>query len=450
MSASGALLRQALALALAAAVSLGLARFSYALLLPPMRDDLAWSYTTAGAMNTVNAAGYLAGALLAPRWLARHDARRVMLIGGAAAALLLALHAGWRSNEALFVLRALTGVASAASFVGGGLLAARLAGAGEGRHAGAVLGLYYGGTGLGIVGSALLVPPWVASSAAGWPGAWLALAALAAACTALTAALTRELHAPPAARAERVHFAWSPLAFGLAAYLCFGLGYIGYMTFIVTLLREQGLAGAAITGFYLLLGASVIASSWIWAGLLQRWRGGGVLALLNGLAGRGDVVARDVTQRPGRVLVGGAVRRRVPAGRRRHHGAGAAQPAGGGVAGRHHRLHRRLRRRADRRADPCRPSGRWRRWSAARSGARRRRAGARRRAGQPATAAAGPRMKRLLLFSVSAGAGHVRAAQAIEVTHLDLLTLVPTWFRKAFGEWYLEIVGRHPNLWAHL
>ncbi len=68
--------------------------------------------------------------------------------------------------------------------------------------------------------------------------------------------------------------------------------------------------------------------------------------------------------------------------------------------------------------------------------------------------------QRLLLLSVSAGAGHVRAAQAIEaaalargdveVTHLDVLTLVPTWFRKAYGEWYLDLVERHPNLWAHL
>ncbi len=68
--------------------------------------------------------------------------------------------------------------------------------------------------------------------------------------------------------------------------------------------------------------------------------------------------------------------------------------------------------------------------------------------------------QRLLLLSVSAGAGHVRAAQAIEaaalargdieVTHLDLLTLVPSWFSKAYGQWYLELVERHPNLWAHL
>ena len=54
----------AAALALGAAVSLGLARFSYALLLPPMRADLGWSYLTAGAMNTVNAAGYC----WVPRW----------------------------------------------------------------------------------------------------------------------------------------------------------------------------------------------------------------------------------------------------------------------------------------------------------------------------------------------------------------------------------------------
>ncbi len=276
-------LRAALALALAAAVSLGLSRFSYALLLPPMRSDLVWSYTSAGAMNTVNAAGYLAGALLAPRWLARHDARRIMLIGGAAAALLLAAHAGLRSELALYAVRAATGVASAASFIAGGLLAARLAGAAHGLQAGTVLGLYYGGTGLGIVASALLVPPWVAVSAAGWPAAWLALAVLAAACTAATAALTRELHAPPAARAERVRFAWSSLAFGLAGYLCFGLGYIGYMTFIVTLLRDQGLGVTALSAFYALLGAAVIGSSWLWAGLLQRWRGGGVLALANAL-----------------------------------------------------------------------------------------------------------------------------------------------------------------------
>jgi predicted MFS family arabinose efflux permease len=63
----------------------------------------------------------------------------------------------------------------------------------------------------------------------------------------------------------------------------FGLGYIGYMTFIVTLLREQGVSTQAITAFYALLGCGVLASPWLWARLLQRHRDGRPLALLNGL-----------------------------------------------------------------------------------------------------------------------------------------------------------------------
>jgi predicted MFS family arabinose efflux permease len=63
----------------------------------------------------------------------------------------------------------------------------------------------------------------------------------------------------------------------------FGLGYIGYMTFVVTLLREQHLGDAFITVFYALLGIAVMGSSWLWAGLLQRQRGGGAMRLLNAL-----------------------------------------------------------------------------------------------------------------------------------------------------------------------
>lgn len=271
----------ALALALAAMVSLGLARFSYALLLPPMRADLGWSYLEAGALNTVNAAGYLVGALLAPRALARFDTRAVMLAGGAAAALLLAAHAVLRGEVALHLLRGLTGVASAASFVGGGLLAARLASSRPAR-AGLVLGVYYGGVGLGIAASALIVPLAV-QRAADWPAAWLALGATALLATAATARGTRALAAPPVAAAARASFPWPRFLFALAGYALFGLGYIGYMTFAVTLLREQGQAEPVVSAYFVLLGAGAVASSWLWAGLLQRWRGGGVLALLNAL-----------------------------------------------------------------------------------------------------------------------------------------------------------------------
>ena len=70
-------------------------------------------------------------------------------------------------------------------------------------------------------------------------------------------------------------------------------------------------------------------------------------------------------------------------------------------------------------------------------------------------------VKQLLILSVSAGAGHVRAAQALEAaakaakpplqaTHLDLLALVPKEFRKLYGEQYIKLVDKLPQLWSFL
>jgi predicted MFS family arabinose efflux permease len=320
-------LLSAAALALAAAISLGLARFSYALLLPPMRAELGWSYATAGAMNTVNAAGYLLGALLAPRCFQAFDARRVMLAGGLASAVLLAAHGLVRSDAALFTLRLLSGLSSAAGFVGGGLLAARLAGRAPARS-GLVLGLYYGGTGVGIIASALVVPP------LHWPLAWMALGALALLANAIAAHATHDLAAPPQPGAARTPLPLRPFAFGLASYLMFGLGYIGYMTFIVTLLREQGLGATAIIAFYVLLGCGVVASSWLWAGVLHRHRGGGPMALLNALLALATVLP-VWSRHPVAVFVSGALFGSVflsvvasTTALVRHNAAAAAWPAG--------------------------------------------------------------------------------------------------------------------------
>jgi predicted MFS family arabinose efflux permease len=293
-------LRTALALALGAAVSLGLARFSYALLLPTMCADLGWSYLTAGAMNTVNAAGYLAGALLTVSWLKRHAARRVFLWGSAIAGATLIGHGFVVDDRLLYLLRFLTGVASAATFIAGGLLAARLAGgvptadrdpgAGDRHasrgpsHAGLILGVYYGGTGIGIVASALLVPVLIPSTAVhAWQHAWIGLGVVALFATAVMAAATRHLDAQPSRAAARSRFSIRAFAFGLAAYFLFGLGYIGYMTFVITLLREMHLAEALITSFYIALGIAVFASSWLWARLLQRCRGGEAMTVLDAL-----------------------------------------------------------------------------------------------------------------------------------------------------------------------
>ena len=80
------------------------------------------------------------------------------------------------------------------------------------------------------------------------------------------------------------------MAWALAGYLLFGVGYIGYMTFVIALLRERGVAPGEVTLFYTLLGLAVVASARIWAGLLTRARAGGALALLTGLLGVATVL----------------------------------------------------------------------------------------------------------------------------------------------------------------
>ena len=319
----------AVVLSLSAAVSLGITRFAYGILLPPMRADLGWSYTLSGAMNTANAAGYLLGALSAPALMRRWSVPRV-LVGGALVASLLMASSGFLTDAwALLLQRLLAGAASAWVFVAGGLLAARL-GSWYPRHSGLMLGIVYGGVGWGIVLSALVVPVVLAHHASqphGWAWAWWWLAL---ACVLVTVALVfparffmqkeaealvqtvqpatkNENSAPPAAPAAAAAAA-SPatstrlplrqLAFALAGYACFGLGYIGYMTFVIALLREQSVPSADITLFYALLGVAVVASSRLWAGLLDRAQGGGALALLNALLGVATVLPALFTAWP--------------------------------------------------------------------------------------------------------------------------------------------------------
>ena len=51
-------------LALGVTVTNGFARFAYGLILPAMQSDLGWNYAQAGWLNTANALGYIAGAVV--------------------------------------------------------------------------------------------------------------------------------------------------------------------------------------------------------------------------------------------------------------------------------------------------------------------------------------------------------------------------------------------------
>jgi predicted MFS family arabinose efflux permease len=277
----------ALALSLGAAISLGISRFAYGLLLPPMREDLGWSYFVAGAMNTGNALGYLLGALATPALLRRLGAQKLLVGGALLTALFMALSGFVTGTPVLLLQRVLAGVASAFIFISGGLLAARL-GAQHPARAGLLIGLYYGGTGLGILLSALVVPASLSANIARgaahpWQSSWLLLGALCVAATALMAPLARHLDGRAAPLPAHARFRVAHAAPALAGYFLFGVGYIGYMTFVIALLREQGMPASTVTLFYALLGLAVLASPRVWARMLDHFRGGQALAILNAL-----------------------------------------------------------------------------------------------------------------------------------------------------------------------
>jgi predicted MFS family arabinose efflux permease len=277
----------ALALSLGAAVSLGISRFSYALLLPPMRDDLGWSYLLAGAMNTANALGYLLGALMTPALMRRYGAQTALVGGSILTGVFMLLSGFVTDADMLLLQRVLAGMASAFIFIAGGVLAARL-GSLHARRAGFLIGLYYGGTGFGIALSAFLVPATLAEAASrgaahGWQWAWLALGIGCLLATIAMAVPAGRIQGAAVAGGARGHFRIRSFGYGLAGYFMFGVGYIGYMTFVIALLKEQGMAAPVITLFYAALGLAVVASSRIWAGMLDRFKGGQSLAILNAL-----------------------------------------------------------------------------------------------------------------------------------------------------------------------
>jgi MFS family permease len=287
-------LTTALALSLGAAIALGLSRFSYALLLLPMRTDLGWSYLLAGSMNTGNALGYFLGALLTPVLMRRVGIWQT-LVGGSVLVGVFMLLSGIVTDAAtLFLLRVCAGIASAFVFVGGGVLAAQL-GSMHSKRAGLLIGLYYGGTGLGIAASALLVPAALAAAqqhgvAHSWQWPWLVLGIACLVATGILAGPAKAIGGAPLGQTHRSRFVIRDFLFGLSGYFMFGVGYIGYMTFVVALLRQQGMSAGHITLFYTLLGLAVVVSPRLWAPMLDRFRGGEALAILNGILGAASIL----------------------------------------------------------------------------------------------------------------------------------------------------------------
>lgn len=256
----------ALALSAGPFVALGLARFAYALLLPPMREELGWTYSQAGVLNTANAIGYLAGALVASPIARRLGTGRAFLLGAALTTIALFLTGATSVYAVLLLMRLLAGLGGAWAFVLGAAIVAEAGAAGTPGRAALMLGLYYAGSGFGMTVAGFLVPFVLdETDGTGWRLGWVALASLGAVATVVAGLALRHTRDPEQpAHHER---AWSRRSIGWlsAAYTCFGLGYIAYLTFVVAYLQEQGVGQRTTAVFWVVLGMSSVLGVLVWA-----------------------------------------------------------------------------------------------------------------------------------------------------------------------------------------
>ncbi|WP_289018057.1 YbfB/YjiJ family MFS transporter [uncultured Ornithinimicrobium sp.] len=298
----------ALALSSGPLVSLGLARFAYALLLPEMSAELGWTWSQAGALNTANAAGYLAGALVAAPTARALGTGRAFLLGSAVCTAALLLTALTGTYGVLLLARAAAGAGGAWAFVLGAALVAAAGAEGTPRRAALMLGLYYGGAGGGMTLAGLLVP-WVldrapgsavdvpgAGGLVGWQLGWVALAALGALATVVAAGALRSTADPAPPSAEHRRWDRGRIGWLSGGYTFFGLGYIAYLTFVVAFLQEQGVGLATVAAFWVVVGLAASAGWFAWGPLIGRLGGSRAMTVLMTVLALGTVLPVVVAQ----------------------------------------------------------------------------------------------------------------------------------------------------------
>lgn len=214
-------------------VAMGIGRFAFTPVLPLMQRDLAMSNTMAGWLAGLNYLGYLAGAVgcsLRPRLL-----RSRPVTGGAlAVSIATTLLMGTTVSPFCWgMLRLAGGIASAILFI---VISAEVVEALTRRGYSYWIGALYGGIGIGIALSGIVVP--LLDRVGAWSGSWIGMGLIAAICagTGISLGRKRNLIRPltidTSVKAGSLQNLW-PLA---VAYFFEGLGYIVTATFIVAII----------------------------------------------------------------------------------------------------------------------------------------------------------------------------------------------------------------------
>lgn len=266
-------------------IAMGIGRFAYTPILPEMQSALGLNHAQTGLLASLNYLGYLIGALAGgyvTMGRTRTAAFRLALLASVTTTGLMAA-SEWFAFWGF--LRLSSGIISGLLFVFSADMVMRvLVEAGRTR----LLGVYFGGVGIGIALSGLLVP--ALAHLGGWRADWIGLGLLGA-LLALPAVfwlrdsdtVTQNGGTASSTGAEEQQKRLPsavilPLTLLGLAYFLEGLGYVVSGTFLVAILQEK--AGDAVTlGIFgdignltwVMVGLAVAPSCLIWAWAAQRW-----------------------------------------------------------------------------------------------------------------------------------------------------------------------------------
>jgi predicted MFS family arabinose efflux permease len=251
---------------IAMAAALGIGRFIYTPILPPMIEELGLGKGQAGLIAGANFAGYLAGALAAasPRLPGRM--RSWMLWSLVLSAVTTAMMGLVDGLAWFLVLRFIGGAASAVVLVlASTLVLERLGAAGRGDLA----AWHFAGVGVGITISALLIEA-LHGLHFDWRWMWLGGGAVSLAAVFAVGALVPDVTEPAAVSERAAGAAPSPQLWRLiVAYGLFGFGYVITATFIVAIVRGSPAARALEYVVWLVLGLSAIPSVAAWSAVAR-------------------------------------------------------------------------------------------------------------------------------------------------------------------------------------
>ena len=248
-------------------VAMGIGRFIFTPILPLMQRDLGMTNSVAGWLAGLNYLGYLAGAIVCSvtpgmlrSWLITGGSLFVSIATTLFMGATLSVH--WWG-----LMRFAGGFASAVLFI---VITAEVGETLSRRGYGHWLGALYGGVGLGIAISGLVVPP--LDNIGGWIGAWYGAGLLAAilAVVGLLLGRRRELVKPITIDESRTPVSLSSVRLLAVGYFFEGLGYIVTATFLVAIISmTPGLEDFAPYS-WVAVGLAAVPSTIFWPYLGRR------------------------------------------------------------------------------------------------------------------------------------------------------------------------------------